>query len=455
MKMKPITLNQIAAITGGKLIGGNGDELITGVVRDNREVERGNLFVCFTGEKADGHDFAADAAGRGAACCLCEREPDKRDIAHILVPSTAKAICQIAEYYRSLFDIPIIGITGSVGKTTTKEMTAAVLGAHFSVLKTEGNLNNELGVPLTLLRMREEHTAAVIEMGISDFGEMHRLSKMVRPTACIMTKIAHSHLEQLGDLDGVLKAKSEIFDFMQPRSTAIVCGDDIRLAALESGTEKLTYGEESGNDFVAEDVSDSITEGVSCRIKTPDGALNTKIHGYGRHLALAALAAAATAKTLGMTEDEIARGIESYSPIGGRSNVIQTGYITIVDDCYNANPDSVKSAITSLAGVKGRRVAILGDMLELGKNSDELHRSVGICAGENGIDSVICCGNSANHIFSALISTDSRIGHYHFPLKNALFAQLASLIQKGDTVLVKASHGMHFEEIVEELKLLI
>ncbi|MBQ6540131.1 MAG: UDP-N-acetylmuramoyl-tripeptide--D-alanyl-D-alanine ligase, partial [Oscillospiraceae bacterium] len=215
MKMKPLSLEKIAQVTGGEYHGDDSlkGTLIANVVKDNREATEGSLFVCIPGAKVDGHDFAGSAYEKGAVCCLAEKMLDT-DKPFVLVENTAKALAKLASYYRGLFDIPVVGITGSVGKTTSKEMTAAVLSERFNVLKTTANLNNELGVPLTLLSLREAHTAAVIEMGISDFGEMSVQAEMVRPTACIFTNVGYCHLEQLGDTRGVLRAKSEIFAYM-------------------------------------------------------------------------------------------------------------------------------------------------------------------------------------------------------------------------------------------------
>ena len=233
MGMKPLTLETIARVTHGAYVGDDvfKNTCITGAVRDNREVVEGCLFVCIRGARVDGHSYANTAFDAGAACCLCERPIEEARGPYVLVESTLSAIKMLGEYYRGLFSIPIIGVTGSVGKTTAKEMVAAVLSSRFNVLKTPENLNNELGVPLTLLSLREEHEAAVIEMGISDFGEMRRLAAMVRPDIVLMTAIGYCHLEKLGDLSGVLRAKSEVFEYMKPEGLAVVNGDDALLAA--------------------------------------------------------------------------------------------------------------------------------------------------------------------------------------------------------------------------------
>ena len=453
MHMKPLSLETIARVTGGRYVGPDTQRAvcITGVVRDNRHVQPGNLFVCIRGARADGHSFAPAAWAAGAACCLMQQAPEDAAGPYVLVDSTLDALRALAKYYRSLFDIPVVGVTGSVGKTSAKEMTAAVLSRRFRVLKTPENLNNEIGVPLTVLRLCAEHQAAVIEMGISDFGEMSRLADIVRPDVCIMTNIGYCHLDALGDLDGVLRAKSEVFQFMKPESTAVLCGDDARLAALDPGVRKITFGLGGENAVRAENVENLGFEGVGCEIVHGGERFAVRIPAFGSHMVLAALAAAAVGLTLGLSGTEIAAGIADFRAVGGRANVRKNGSLTVIDDCYNANPNSVAAALTSLAHVSGRRVAILGDMLELGRDTDQLHRDVGVLAGKLGIDALICCGRSAEYIYKGLISTGIKIPAWNFPMKEALLRTLPSLIQPGDTILVKASHGMHFEQLVDAL----
>lgn len=452
MGMKPVTLGTIARVTGGRLVGGSENITITGVVRDNREVKEGNLFVCFPGAKVDGHDFAQKAFEAGAAACLAQRELENVVGPYILVKDTFTALKVLAKYYRSLFTIPVIGVTGSVGKTTAKEMTAAALSSKLNVLKTSANLNNEIGVPLTLLSITEEHEAAVVEMGISDFGEMARLADMVRPDICIMTTIGFCHLEALGDLDGVLRAKSEVFEFMNENGVAIVNGDDEKLSAFDPGVRKITFGYGEQNMWQAENVRTDETNGVLCDIKYPEGAFSAYIPAFGSHMVLGALPAAIAAKLLGLTDDEIERGLLKYAPVGGRANIQDTGFIRIINDCYNANPNSMAASLASLSEVEGRKVAILGDMKELGATSRDLHRSIGVLAGQYEIDSVICLGTEAEFIYKGFISGGFETEAWHFPMKDAMFSVLPSLIKKGDTVLVKASHSMGFDEVVEELK---
>lgn len=452
--MKKLTIADVVRVTGGVLIGGDehlGD-VITGVVRDNREVQAGYMFVCIEGARSDGHNYASAAFSSGASCCLCQHELDEPAGPYILVNSTLKALRDIAIYYRSLFTIPVIGVVGSVGKTTAKEMLASVLSARFNTYKTPKNLNNEIGVPLSLLQLEEEHEMAVIEMGISGFGEMSVLAEMVRPDVCVVTSIGYCHLENLGDLNGVLKAKAEVFGFMPENGVAVVNGDDEMLRSYDPGIRKLTFGYGEHNDYRADKSANMGAGGVLCEICGDDLNLSVHIPAFGSHITLAALPAAAVGRLYGMTEGEIAAGLTAYKTIEGRANVIDTGYIRVIDDCYNANPHSMTAALLSLVALPGRHVAILGDMKELGRDSVKLHREVGAFAGSCGVDALICCGDQANSIYKGLIASGSEIEAWQFPMKDALLSVLPSLIRQGDNVLVKASHSMNFDEITEELK---
>ncbi len=452
MAMKPLTLETIARVTSGRYVGDDAlkDTTITGVVRDNREAFEGCLFLCIKGARADGHDFANTAYDAGAVCCLAERPINEPQGPYVLVDSTLAAVRVLGAYYRSLFNIPIIGVTGSVGKTTAKEMTAAVLSQKFNVLKTTGNLNNELGVPLMLLMLGEEHEAAVIEMGISGFGEMSRLGEMVRPDICLMTVIGHSHLEALGDLDGVLRAKSEVFAYMDPKALAVLNGDDERLRDFDPGIQKLTFGLQAGNDYRAENISAQGTSGVACDIVSGNGRFSVFIPAFGSHMVYGALPAAAIGHRLGLTNEQIRAGLAHYAPVGGRANVLDTGTLTLINDYYNANPHSMSAAIRSLATLSGRKIAILGDMFELGGDAEALHYEVGELAGQSGVDSLFCCGELARCIRDGYVSaggTDAR----WFSSRDALINALPELIKPGDSVLVKASHGMRFELVADAL----
>lgn len=450
--MKPFLLKDAVRAVNGRYFGDEAalNREIAFVTSDSRTAGPGALFVAFKGNRVDGHSFMADCLARGAEACLSERAPEAGEMPCIVVESTLAAIGALAAWHRGRFDIPVIGITGSVGKTTTKEMVAAVLSQRFNAHKTEKNFNNELGVPQTLLRLDAAHEVSVVEMGISDFGEMRRLTHMVRPTIAVFSVIGHAHLEFLGDRRGVLRAKGEIFEGMDPETgLAVLNGDDDLLSACDPGMRRLTYGCGAGNDVRAEDVRNLGVEGIELTIRHADGAFRARIPAFGSHMVYAALAGAAVGLALGLTEDEIAAGIAAYRTVGDRARVIDTGRLRIISDCYNANPNSTGAALESLAALPGRRVCVLGDMLELGAESAALHRHVGERAAALGVELVIACGALSCNTYQG--AADAGAEARYFATKEELLSSLSALIRHGDTVLVKASHSMAFEDIVARL----
>ena len=449
--MRGLSVREAAEIVCGELHGTkNSDSEILGVTIDSRKVENGYMFAALKGEHADGHDYMGKAFELGAVCCIAERLPEDISGTVIIVPDVAAALKILAENYRKRFDIPVIGIAGSVGKTTAKEMIASVLSQNYNVLKTEKNLNNELGVPLTIFRIEPEHEAAVIEMGISDFGEMSRLAKMVRPTMAVYTLIGHAHLERLHDRNGVLKAKTEMLDYISDDGVVFLNADDDLLAGLNCRQSKVLYGTGEYADVRAENIrSDSLSE-LSCDIVSGSRRISLKVPAYGGHMVYAALEGAAVGLEMGLSDAQIAAGIAAYETVGRRANVCDTGFITLVDDCYNANPDSVMCAVDSLKSVDGRKVCILGDMLEMGENKEKLHAKVGKYASDNGVDMLLTVGELSKNTCTAA----EKISSLHFDTNAQLISRLPELIEKGDTVLVKASHSMKFDEISDALKLL-
>ncbi|MBQ8597334.1 MAG: UDP-N-acetylmuramoyl-tripeptide--D-alanyl-D-alanine ligase, partial [Lachnospiraceae bacterium] len=378
--MKNMTLANIAQACGGTLYGGEGNvEEASCVVIDSRKVETGGIFIATRGERVDGHDFIPQVAQKGALGVVCEKKPEGCEIPYVLVEDSFQALKKIAEYYRKQLAVKVVGITGSVGKTSTKEFIAGVLAQKYAVLKTQGNFNNEVGLPLTVLSIRDAHEVAVLEMGISDFGEMHRLSKIARPDVCVMTNIGQCHLENLGSREGILKAKSEIFDFMNPQGDIFVNGDDDMLAGAKPKTagKPVHFGMDPLNEVYASDVMNKGLLGSSAVIHLGTQVFPVEIPLPGGHMVYNALAAAAVGNCLGLTKEEIKEGIASVEAVGGRSHVISLQGRTIIDDCYNANPVSMKAAIDLLTMALGRKVAILGDMFELGANEKELHGEIG------------------------------------------------------------------------------
>ena len=450
--MKKLTPRIIAEITGGKYIGEESahDEEVLGAERDNRDIKPGNLFVCIPGAKVDGHDYANSAFEAGAVCALAEREIPNAKGAYVLVESTLKAFREIAEYYRKQFDIPFIGITGSVGKTTGKELIASVLSATKNVLYTKMNLNNDIGVPLTLLSLNDTHDVAVVEMGINDFGDMSILAQMVRPDIFVMTKIGYSHIDNLKTLQGVLKAKTEAFMYMKPDSIAVMNGDDELLLNFDTQRKTYTFGLDEHNDFRAVNVQNKGTDLIELDIESDKGRFPIKINTYGSHIASLAPSAVAIGRLLGLSDKEITTGFLKYLPVEGRSRVSESNGITVIDDCYNANPNSVKAALTSLSSLKGRRVVILGDMLGLGDIAEDMHREVGAFAAETDIDMLICQGPLAKLIYDEYKATGGKSAEYYSDM-NELITNIHKYIKKGDTVLLKASRGMKFEQLLPHL----
>ena len=450
--MKPFTLRDALNATGGRYFGSEAalDTEITHVTSDSRTAGPGALFIALKGTRVDGHDFVADCLKKGAVCSLSEREPTGEEMPAIVVPSTFRATGALAAWHRSRFDIPVIGITGSVGKTTTKEMISAVLAQRFNLHKTKGNQNNELGVPWTLMGLEDAHQAAVVEMGISDFGEMSRLTAMVRPSVAVFSVIGDAHLEFLGDRKGVLRAKSEIFESMDENCLAVLNGDDSLLRECRPNMRRLTYGLSEGCDVRGEDVKNLGEAGVELTVRHPGGAFSMRIPAFGSHLACAALAAAAVGLEFGLTGEEIARGVAGYQTVGERARVIHTGGYTVISDCYNANPNSCRAAVDSLMKLEGgRKVCVLGDMLELGPTGAALHRGVGEYAARSGVDLLIGCGPLSRNTVEGAKGEGCEA--LYFEDKPALLEKLKGLIRPGDDVLVKASLGMAFKEVMERL----
>lgn len=450
--MKSFTLRQALDACSGKYFGELEllDTELSSIVTDSRKVKKNALFAAIVGERVDGHNFIAQCIEAGAVCALCEKTPADNS-PHILVENTKQALIDIATAYRLTFSIPFIGISGSVGKTTTKEMIASVLANKYKVHKTQGNFNNDLGVPLTLFALEEDAEIAVIEMGISDFGEMTVLSRIVKPDVCVLTNIGNCHLECLGDRDGVLKAKTEMFEFMTEGGTAFLCKDDDKLSSVKEvkGKAPVTFGLTEDADFTADSITSNNEDRTSFAVKYEDKEFEATVYALGKHMVSNALCATAIGKHFGLSDEEIAKGISEYKPAGSRQNVIKTEKLTIIDDCYNANPASMKASIETLSGFAGRRVAILGDMKELGKTEVELHRGIGRFAVEKKLDLVIAIGDLALNIYK---EARPHIDCEWFGTWEEAKLEMYEMLTIGDTVLVKASHSMKFEEIVEYLK---
>ena len=455
--MKELTLAQIAEACGGTLIGGNEakEYTVTGVEIDSRRVKAGDLFVAIPGEKVDGHKFIPDVLKKGAYA-LSQQSLDV-DGTYILVEDTVTAMKRLARFYRNTLDIKVVGITGSVGKTSTKEMIASVLGTKFRVHKTQGNFNNGIGLPLTIFQIEKEHQVAVLEMGISEFGEMHELADMAQPDIMVITNIGLCHLENLKTRDGILKAKTESFAHLKPDGVVILNGDDDKLSTVEqvAGRKPVFYGIKGRNLCETSVCADAVTEhgleGMTAEFHTPQGDMEIFIPIPGEHNVYNALAATCVAEQLGLSMDEIKCGIAAASTISGRTNLIHTKGMTVIDDCYNANPVSMKASLDVLSKAGGRKIAVLGDMGELGEDEQQLHYEVGTYAGTLPIDLLFCVGTLSGKLAEGAKKQNPALTVKHYGTREEMTEELLATVKEGDAVLVKASHFMEFPKVVAAL----
>ena len=454
--MKNMTLKEIAVACGGIYYGDEESyyKQVTSVTIDSRRIQKDCLFIALRGARVDGHMFIPQSIQDGALCAVSEKRIESASYPYIMVNSCAQALKDIAEHYRRSLRLKVVGISGSVGKTSTKEMIASVLAQKYSVLKTEGNFNNEIGLPLTIFNIREDHEAASLEMGISDFGEMERLAKVARPDVCVLTNIGCAHLEQLKSREGILKAKTEMFLYMNPEGDIILNGDDDMLASVKPANhiEPVFFGLNPDLAYYADEIENLGLKGTAARFHTPDSEFRAHISIPGAHMVYNALAAIAVGRVMGMNDKEIRQGIESLAPLAGRNHLIETETLTIIDDCYNANPASMKASLDVLSKAGGRTVAILGDMFELGPKEHEMHRETGAFAADAGIDELICIGSLAEDIARGAMEVNPEMHVHYYETKTEFLENIDPLINTNDTILVKASHAMEFPEIVEVLK---
>lgn len=461
--MKDMTLEAMAAACHGQLIGANTRQYLNaqGIVIDNRMVQDDYVFVAIKGERTDGHQYIEQAFADGALAVVTE-QPLTVAKPHILVASTRQALKDLAAFYLSRLHVKVVGISGSVGKTSTKEIIASVLSQKYQVHKTEGNFNNEIGLPLTILKMQESHQVAVLEMGISEFGEMHRLASVSRPDIAVLTNIGLSHLKTLGSREGILKAKTEMFDHLREGADVVLNGDDDLLGTISNvhgkapvfygiGTDKPKTALYPAKEVYASGIENMGLKGIRLTIHTKEETFTTQIPIPGTHNVYNALAATAVGLQLGLTTAEIKAGIEHARTIDGRTNLIETGRLTVIDDCYNANPLSMKASIDVLATALGRTIAVLGDMGDLGQNERELHYEVGRHLAEKNIDILFCAGRLSHEIARAARENRAACEVHEFDSRDEMLKELLPFLAEGDSVLVKASHFMEFSEVVEEI----
>ncbi len=455
-----INLKQLAEAAGGILMNIDPTITVADVVTDSRKLCEGSVFVALKGDRFDGHNFVAQSYKLGSICCVVEKGfSNSNGFPVIEVEDTHTALRDIAAYYRRLFTAPSLAITGSVGKTSTKDMIASVLNEHYKVLKTEGNFNNEIGLPLTALRMSNETEIAVFEMGMSAFGEISRLSKIAAPETAVITNIGYSHIEHLGTQENILKAKLEVLDGLTPEGTVILNGDDQFLKDVVGNIpfETLSYGIENKDcDITAFNIKKS-AEYTEFDVTVEGKDYTLRINVPGLHHVYNALAAILTGILYNMPMEEIIRGVASFKPNGMRQDITAIETMIIIKDCYNASPTSMKSGLEVLSvtlpknrELPYRRVAVLGDMLELGDFVEEAHRSVGGLCCDYNTDCLIAVGQNAKFVAEGAIEKGfSSSELYIFYDNNTAKEHIMDILKPNDIVLFKGSRGMRLEEIAD------
>lgn len=452
-------LNFVLKGTGGHLISGSEEEAVfTGISTDSRRMIKDELFFALRGDNHDGHDFVMEALEKGAKGAVVERAIPAavaNGKALIKVPSALRALGDLALAWRKSFlGLKVAAITGSNGKTTAKEMTSSILSLRFDLLKNSGNMNNLIGLPLTLLKLRANHNAAVAELGMNEFGEIKRLSEIALPDVGAITNVGKAHLEKLGGIEGVAKAKAELVEGFTGENTFVVNMDNpwTRKIAEDVGCRKITFGVDSpGTDLSAKDIEPVELSAIRFNMTVEGKEFPVRIRGIGFHNVMNALCAGGIALSLGCGPDEIQAGLERFVPAYMRLEVMKTpSGIRIINDAYNANPDSMRKGIEELVRLKGRgrAIAALGDMLELGEASESEHKSLGDFLYESGVDFVITYGNYGKHI---LDGTQGKIRAAYAETHDEVAGILTEIAGPEDLVLIKGSRGTRMENVIQRL----
>ena len=483
--MEKIYVKEILEAVGGKLLGNTDPDntFVVNVQTDSREAAAGDLFVAIIGERLDAHRFVPGAMASGAEGCLVSTAPESIPDGKfcILVPDTTKAMGDLAAYYRRKLGIPVVAVTGSVGKTTTKDMIASVLSEKYRTLKTEGNKNNHLGLPMTVFRLSLEDEIAVLEMGMNHLGEIDYLVRIAQPDVAVITNVGDAHIGNLGSRENILRAKCEIFRGLKKGGTAILNGDDELLATLRPGAPKAGAGaagaagipeadraafaemyaqieaggfmyhwagESDACDYKAVNIEDTLPDSVRFKAETPKGSFEAEVPALGRHMIYPAMTAAAVGQCFALSDEEIAAGIRDFKATHMRMNVEKLdGGITLYNDAYNANPQSMKAALGILANAPAaRKVAVVGDMLELEPFAEKLHRQVGEFAAELPIDTLVTVGTRAGWLAEAALERDMEDVRPCTDKEEAKKV-LAELVGPDTALLFKASRGMALEEL--------
>lgn len=452
--METITLSQLVEAVHGTLLGpfAQMDTPIDRIDSDSRDIHPGALFLPLVGERFDGHTYLEAALEKGCAGTLTDRELEsyREDKFYIKVENTELALRDLAVWYKSLFPIPFVAVTGSVGKTTAKDMIACVLGEKYRVLKTEGNFNNNLGLPLTVLRLDPRHEICVLEMGMDRFGEIDYLGAAVKPDVGVITNIGDAHIERLGSRENIFKAKCELLPHVKGEGLLVLNGDDDFLPSLRGNTAApaVFCGKGIDLDYRAHITGGDGVSFISCALETPGMEASVDVPALGEHMIYPITMACAVAEKFGLSREEILRGLSHFVPTKMRMNVHRRGEgCVILDDCYNANPQSMRAALSVLGDSRSaHKVAVLGDMLELGEFSRDLHAGIGEYAARMGLDALIAIGPECVHTVEA--AGQAGLQHvYHCETKEQAKERLKGLLRANTTFLVKASRGMRLEEI--------
>lgn len=447
-----ISVKQIADFTGGLLIGN--DVYVNMATTDSREAKEGAMFIGIKGERVDGNDFASDFLKNGGSCAVVEKNIEiPAGKCAIRVDDTKKAIRDIAEFYRTTLSIDVVAVTGSVGKTSTKDMLRSVISQSFNTFATKGNFNNEIGVPLTVFQLDSSYDKAIVEMGMSSLGEISRLTKIARPQVAVITNIGTAHIGNLGSRENILRAKLEVLECLD--GIAVLNGDDQYLwGAKENITHNVVYYgiENADSDYVAYDVLCD-EKGSSFKLKIKGVEYSFKVPVVGLHHVYNAMAAIICGLHFGMRVEDIAKGIESYETSGMRQKEIQIGNVKVIEDCYNASLDSMKSSLNVLEALSknSRSIAVLGDMLEQGSLAESFHRQVGKYAAEKEIKTLVCVGRDAEYIADEAKNSGVK-NVYLFDGNEQASRFLCEYVKDGDVVLFKASRGMKLEEVSSALQ---
>jgi len=456
-----ITAEDILTPSGGKLVAGSGKTVFPGISTDSRDIPSGHLFWVLKGESHDGHNYVKGALEKGAGGVVLENPalaeiPKGVNPAVIRVPDTLKALGDLAHWWRKHHDIPIAAVTGSVGKTTTKEIAATILELGAPTLKNKGNYNNLIGLPLTLLSMEEAHRRAVLEMGMNRPGEIARLTDIADPDIGLITNVVMAHLEGLGDMDGIARAKAELVERISPRAVVLLNGDDERLmrTAEPFGKKIRTFGMEGRRDFLATKVRNMDRAGAAFELHYEGKVLPLRLRVPGLQYIPNALAACALALSLGEDPENLVQGLERFRGFKGRFMPVSlSGGVTLLDDTYNANPTSLRAALSSLrdlSGGEGRIIAGLGEMLELGEETESAHREAGEMVAEFGVYHLVALGDHARDIVRGAVDQGLPAERTEtVESREEMAARLMDIMKEGDLILVKGSRGMALERVVD------